>query len=350
MELDEIGLADPCSTPKRALSTSSTDETPVVKKRITDSEEIPETEEMSQSNQDNDNKQSIEDGQQGRENTTESKEGKKGKEEKISQGAEQSGKEEILAAITGLRESMKADINKMKDEIRAVKEQVPKEVEKKIKKIAEDFTLEMAAMTAKVEAIEVSISDLSKDFAAKLALMDNRVQALEFKAAAPRPREPYNIDDTLVVTGVPYSPGEDVQAKMKVLIQTHLKLSDVTIARAKRTPWRNNRPGIVKVQLGNLDEKIRVLRAKATLKTAPDIPSSYRKVYIRASKSHEQRLMELNLREMMRYLPCEEEYRFTGSGRLVRKNDGGQQPPEASGLGTSPHQDNMEESEDHASH
>ena len=269
-DLDKIDLKDP-ATPKRMLSVSSTDDTPVTKVRVTDCD---------------------------------------------------SEKNEIIAAIKALENSVKSDLASMEKEIRRVKEQVPKEVEKKMKAVTEGLTIEMAHLASKVESIEISVRDLSNDFASKLALIENRVSALEFHTAKPAPREAYNLEDTLVVTGLPYSPDENVQEKAKDLVQVHLGLKECTVVRAKRTPWRNNRPGIVKVQMGHLDEKIKVLKAKTKLKEAHS-PAFLRKVYIRSSKSHEQRLMELNLREIMGHMSCNGEYRFTGSGRLVKKKEEG---------------------------
>ena len=55
------------------------------------------------------------------------------------------------------------------------------------------------------------------------------------------------------------------------------------------------------------------MRAKAVLKDK----SAYKNLYIRAAKSHEERLIELNFKSLMNHLEIADHFRFTGSGRLV---------------------------------
>ena len=91
------------------------------------------------------------------------------------------------------------------------------------------------------------------------------------------------------------------------------------MVRATRTQWRNNKPGLVKFKLESVDAIIKLLREKKSLMEVGD----YKKVYLRGCKSHEERLIELNIREVMSMLPEAADYRFTGSGRLIRKDAAG---------------------------
>lgn len=91
---------------------------------------------------------------------------------------------------------------------------------------------------------------------------------------------------------------------------------DVTVADSYRTPFKNNKPGIVKIQFTCLGDKIAALRAKRKL-TEND---QYKRVYIRSSQSHTERLLHLNTQILLKECGAEGRYRLTGSGRLVPKD------------------------------
>ena len=110
---------------------------------------------------------------------------------------------------------------------------------------------------------------------------------------------------------------ENVKDKIKLLVEDGLGMDPSIVIDAKRTPWRNNRPGIVKVQLASVDTKVKLLRQKMHLKNT----DKYNRVFMHSSKSHEERLIELNCRELIRNMPGRDQYYFTGSGRLQRQND-----------------------------
>ena len=94
-------------------------------------------------------------------------------------------------------------------------------------------------------------------------------------------------------------------------------VSDVTVSQVKRLQSRNNKPGLVKVALDSKDSKIRVLKAKAKLKNT----EMYKKVWMRSSKSHTERLLELNFKQVLQLIPGGEDYRITGSGRLQSRQE-----------------------------
>ena len=90
-----------------------------------------------------------------------------------------------------------------------------------------------------------------------------------------------------------------------------------TVVRAERTQPRNNKPGLIKCQLASVEEKINVLRNKKKIKDDEDL----RRVFIARMRSHEERLIENNFKAILKELPNGNQYRFTGSGRLVDKRD-----------------------------
>ena len=84
-----------------------------------------------------------------------------------------------------------------------------------------------------------------------------------------------------------------------------------------RTPHRDSKPGVVKIEFPSTDLKIQALKKKRALKSQ----QNYNKVYIRAAQTHEERLIHLNTRVLLKELNLDEKFRTTGSGRLVAKEE-----------------------------
>ena len=78
----------------------------------------------------------------------------------------------------------------------------------------------------------------------------------------------------------------------------------------------NARTGVVKVRLESLEQKKRCLRNKARLKGNSDFPN----VCVRNCEDHASRLNRLNMDTLLRKLGRKDQFYFTGSGRLVEKD------------------------------
>ena len=152
-----------------------------------------------------------------------------------------------------------------------------------------------------------------KNAETSILALQARVDTLENNPS----HENFRPDVTVIVTGLRYAPDEDVMNKATSLIHEGLELSHVRIVNATRTPFRGDKPGIVKIQLNSVDDKIRVLREKRRLLN----DDRYKNVFIRGSQSHEERLLQLNTDVILREMGIENRYRRTGSGRLVPKDD-----------------------------
>lgn len=304
-------------TGKRALSVSSNEsQTPLAKKLDLREDREEFRQEISL---ENDNEYNS-DGEQRNKTGEIDKESihKADKAEKGNTNEDQREKR-LFDAIESLKCYMQVQMNELRKEIKQATDSIPKVTEKHIKELRDDMMMEISRTTNRVEKIEASIEESNQKMSDMISTLERRVSAVEFKCARPIPREEFNCEDTIVATGIQYEPSEDIEAKAKEIIQTCLGHKEVEIVRAKRLPWRHGKPGIVKIQVGSLAEKIDVLRSKKQLK-AESTPQKYRKVFFRSSKSHEQRLMEMNLQEVMKNLPIPSNtYRFTGSGRLVKK-------------------------------
>ena len=84
-----------------------------------------------------------------------------------------------------------------------------------------------------------------------------------------------------------------------------------------QTTQRGNSKGVLKIQLSIIEEKIDVLRHKSNLKNS----STFSNVYIRSSKTHSERLIDLNFKTLINDLipKAATGYRITGSGKLIKK-------------------------------
>ena len=125
---------------------------------------------------------------------------------------------------------------------------------------------------------------------------------------------PFSPETSVVVYKVPYEPNENLQEKTKLIVEEGVEIKTVPVANVMRTPMRQGRPGIMKIQFNSLEDKLTILRNKGKLK---EKAGWMKNVYMRSSKSHAERLLDLNFRAIADELGG---YYVTGSGRLM-KND-----------------------------
>ena len=127
-----------------------------------------------------------------------------------------------------------------------------------------------------------------------------------------------NNDITVIIKDMPTTPREDLLMKARELISAlgNEVSSNVKVIAASRLPARfQNKPGLVKVSLADVDQKILVLRNKFKLKNH----RTFKRVFIKSAKSHVERLLELNARTLLRELPQGRSYRVSGNGRILRR-------------------------------
>ena len=127
---------------------------------------------------------------------------------------------------------------------------------------------------------------------------------------------------TLVAINTPYYVGEDPVILAKHLLRV-VGCGDMTVVNAMRTPQKDKRPGVLKIQLPSKVDKIDVLRKKGKLKDSDE----FNKVYIRSSKSHSDRLAELNMKTLLSEIPNGSTYRILGNGRVVKRDSTGVSEP-----------------------
>ena len=131
-----------------------------------------------------------------------------------------------------------------------------------------------------------------------------------------------NHDLTVIVSGLPVYPNEDPMISAQNVIDNlgndHHNIpirTQVQVVKAKRLPNRiASRPPLMKISVGSLDQKKLILSHKKNLQQTP-----FRNLYIRSSKSHEERLIELNARTILEHSPWGKDFRISGSGRIISK-------------------------------
>ena len=190
-----------------------------------------------------------------------------------------------------------------------------------IKELRNDFD----TLKGRVSNIEGRMTDVERDRVTHRAL-DQEVSVLVSRLETSE-REIRKIQDkmmvefdpqvTIVAQGLPVSPNEDMITQAKTLVNRALNEPDVPVIRATRLPSRNNRPGLVKIEVDSLDSKLKLLRKKFELKET----ENYKNVFLRSSKSHTERLLEINILKLLDEIPNgKTKYKLTSNGRLVERN------------------------------
>ena len=106
---------------------------------------------------------------------------------------------------------------------------------------------------------------------------------------------------------------EDTDMVVTRLIEEGTRTPNVQVVRTKRLVSRNHFPGLVKIELASITDKVTVLRNKRNLAENHE----FRCVFLRSSKPHSDRIAEFNFRKLLQQLPNGKEYRLGGNGRII---------------------------------
>ena len=130
-------------------------------------------------------------------------------------------------------------------------------------------------------------------------------------------KEPFDPEFTVIANNIPATEHEDIDTTAERLIIDGTRTPDVQVVRTKRLVSRNQFPGLVKIELASVKDKISVLRNKKNLAENQE----FRRVYLRSSKPHSDRIAEFNFKKLLRRLPNGSDFRIGGNGRIIHKND-----------------------------
>ncbi len=111
-----------------------------------------------------------------------------------------------------------------------------------------------------------------------------------------------------------YDEGEDLENIVNRLIAS---LDGVTVKPVKsvRLKEGERKKTLVKITFEALQDKIAVLRAKFSLRSTND----FSKVFLRSSKSHVERLIDINFKKLLDIIPGGESLRVAASRRIVER-------------------------------
>ncbi len=169
---------------------------------------------------------------------------------------------------------------------------------------------------AVLKEIEKATKDMKANLDTELGILCARMAKLERKISEKEAKKKsFDPDVSLIFVGLPQSEGEDLMAKVKDLLHVGLGC-DTTLcpAAVERVRARGDRPGLVKVELSSVQEKVSVLRRKSKLKDN----DRFNEVYVSSAKSHAERLLELNFRTLIRETTVGKDLYLTGNGRMVK--------------------------------
>ena len=125
----------------------------------------------------------------------------------------------------------------------------------------------------------------------------------------------YDPQVTVVASNIPVNPNENILAVANRLLEYGVRIPSLRAVRATRLTSSNRFPGIVKIEVPSVRDKIAVLQNKRNLAET----SEYSKVYLRSSKSHGEHLAEFSFRKLLQQIPHGNKYRVGSNGRIMEK-------------------------------
>ena len=178
------------------------------------------------------------------------------------------------------------------EKLRQNVETVTTSLDRKFQELHDHIDTETSVLTSRIDDIEIRISSLEQ-----------------------KPREPFDPGVSIVGLGIKITLNEDATNVARQIIDGQLGLSGVHVVQALRLDSRNDRPGLMKIELENKKDKILVLKNQKKLLDSAE----FRGVFLKSSQSHIERLIELNFKTILSEIPNGGHYRVTGCGRIVKK-------------------------------
>ena len=125
---------------------------------------------------------------------------------------------------------------------------------------------------------------------------------------------PFGPERTVVISDLPRTGSGDQNYIQELFTRVGLQ-DKVKVVNVKRMTQRGPRPGLIKVELSTVEEKVEVLRKKL------DINNLEPDTWMRSSQSHAERLNDLNFKTLLTMIPGGDEWRVTANGRLQRRDE-----------------------------
>ncbi len=158
----------------------------------------------------------------------------------------------------------------------------------------------------------------------EISLVVTRINNTERKLDALLEKKHFDPDVTIIVKDIAQNHGEIIFDKARDFLISGLGISDVRIVRTKRLKARGRRPGLMKIEVPSLEHKLKLLRNSWKLKDNVH----YRNVFIRSSKSHPERKVELNSWMIVEENGWQNWFKMASNGRLKRNRDHNYRQPQ----------------------
>lgn len=224
---------------------------------------------------------------------------------------------DIKKGQSSMQKMFESKLDKMKTELMS-------SIDDKVKVLKSDIDLQWGQQQTKIEQLSNSVESVMN----RLTVVEGVVAEGSISGATNVNQtnqsyqnnqvNPLNNDEvTVIASGVPFEEGEDILIKAKQIvaeINTEISENDI-VAAFRLKSRRQDRPGFVKIIATNVDTKRRILREKHKLRNS----TNFKNIYLRSSKSHVERMFEINTRTLLKELPHGSSYRLTANGRIIKK-------------------------------
>ena len=230
------------------------------------------------------------------------------------------GHDALMSAIKNLEKKFDTSIEDHKNfrvsiesRLKNMQQSINERITVECKSVKEELQIDIQVLNDRVNAMDAGLKKMKTSMEKEMEDLKARLAELE---KSDESLAPFNPDITIVATGIRHNPGENLQEKAEKFVKEGLGLDDVPVVDAMRTPHRNNRPGIVKIQFESRADKEKALSRRFELKDT----QNYKRVYIRSSMSHVERLIHLNTKALLQASGAEKDYKILSSGRMVKKD------------------------------
>ena len=230
-------------------------------------------------------------------------------------------------------ESLNIDkITQILDEIslfRQDQNEVKESLENRIDLLSKELPIQINEnIESKLNVFRTDLNSMRHDLNATLQNFDKRIVAVERKVIDLCQHQPNPLKDCercVIASGIHYEQGENLMDKVgRLLFDLGNEIvQNTTIVATERLKSRNpDKPSLVKIAFLSLEQKIEVLRAKQKLTNSQE----FNKVRIWSSKTHNERLLEINCKTLLNLIPGGNNYRLAANGRMVPRDNRLQTP------------------------
>lgn len=216
-----------------------------------------------------------------------------------------------------MEKQVNSKIDSMEKQVNSRIDSIEKQVNSRVDKLHGSMEKLMAVNKDVVlKEIEKVTKDMRANLDTEVGILCARMERMEQKISAKEAKKKsFDPVVSLIVVGLPQSEGEDLMAKVKDLLHVGFGCDTALFpAAVERVRARGDRPGLVKVELNSVQEKVAVLRKKSNLKDN----NRFNKVYMSSAKSHAERLMELNFRTLICETAAGKDFYLTGNRGMVK--------------------------------